>query len=356
MGSEFTRKYFPVKKGFIKRTVGSVKATDDVTFDIYKGETFGLVGESGCGKTTVGKLILQLHKADSGEILFEGTDLTKLSKSELQKYRKDIQIIFQDPYGSLNAKMKVGTILAEGIKKHKLLPPDQIQPRVLELLKLVGLHESDVNKYPHEFSGGQRQRIGIARALILNPEFVVCDEAVSALDVSVRAQVLNLMRNMQQKKNLTYLFISHDLSVVRHISDRIAVMYLGQLIEKAPSELLFDKPTHPYTQALLSAIPVPSLKKKRERIILKGEITSPINPKPGCRFAARCPYATDRCRSEEPVLREIEPNHFVPSDGRQIRRHLYAPAGIWRGYTVLNDCLLCNRNCRQSDVICCAGL
>ena len=193
------KKYFPVKKGFIKRTVGSVKATDDVTFDIYKGETFGLVGESGCGKTTVGKLILQLHKADSGEILFEGTDLTKLSKSELQKYRKDIQIIFQDPYGSLNAKMKVGTILAEGIKKHKLLPPDQIQPRVLELLKLVGLHESDVNKYPHEFSGGQRQRIVVARALSFNPKLIVCDEPVSALDVSVQAQVLNLLEDLQKE-------------------------------------------------------------------------------------------------------------------------------------------------------------
>ena len=303
------KKYFPVKKGFIKRTVGSVKATDDVTFDIYKGETFGLVGESGCGKTTVGKLILQLHKADSGEILFEGTDLTKLSKSELQKYRKDIQIIFQDPYGSLNAKMKVGTILAEGIKKHKLLPPDQIQPRVLELLKLVGLHESDVNKYPHEFSGGQRQRIGIARALILNPEFVVCDEAVSALDVSVRAQVLNLMRNMQQKKNLTYLFISHDLSVVRHISDRIAVMYLGSVVEVAEKAQLYSNPMHPYTKALLSAIPLPDVKKKRQRIILEGDVPSAYNPPSGCKFHTRCPYATDRCRQEAPVLQEVEKGH-----------------------------------------------
>ena len=249
------KKYFPVKKGFIKRTVGSVKATDDVTFDIYKGETFGLVGESGCGKTTVGKLILQLHKADSGEILFEGTDLTKLSKSELQKYRKDIQIIFQDPYGSLNAKMKVGTILAEGIKKHKLLPPDQIQPRVLELLKLVGLHESDVNKYPHEFSGGQRQRIVVARALSFNPKLIVCDEPVSALDVSVQSQVLNLLKDIQAQYGLTYLFISHDLSVVRFISNRVCVMFLGKICEIGTAEEIYYDPKHPYTKGLLRSLP-----------------------------------------------------------------------------------------------------
>jgi oligopeptide/dipeptide ABC transporter ATP-binding protein len=305
------KKYFPVKKGLIKRTVGYVKATDNVSFTINRQETFGLVGESGCGKTTVGKLILRLHKEDSGQIIFEGEDLTKISKKELQKKRKDIQIIFQDPYGSLNTKMRVGTILAEGIRKHKLLPEDQIEARVLELLKLVGLHESDVNKYPHEFSGGQRQRIVVARALSFNPKLIVCDEPVSALDVSVQAQVLNLLEDLQKEFGISYLFIAHGMAVVRHISHRVGVMYLGKMVEIAETDELFEHCAHPYTQALLSSVPVANPLHKKNQIMLEGEVPNPINPPSGCRFHPRCRFACDQCREVEPELHEINAGHMV---------------------------------------------
>ena len=290
-----------------------VKAVDDVSFSVYPGEKFGLVGESGCGKTTTGKAILRVLDPTDGQVIYKGRDIAKLSRRELKSFRRELQLIFQDPYSSLDPRQSVYSILKEAVcADHKHRTEAEIRERCDELMTLVDLDPVMMgDRYPHEMSGGQRQRLGIARALACNPELIVCDEPVSALDVSIQAQILNLMQDLQEQMGLTYIFITHDLSVVNHFADDIAVMYLGQLIEKAPSEQLFDKPTHPYTQALLSAIPVPSLKKKRERIILKGEITSPINPKPGCRFAARCPYATDRCRSEEPVLREIEPNHFV---------------------------------------------
>ena len=308
------KKYFPVKKGFIKRTVGSVKATDDVTFDIYKGETFGLVGESGCGKTTVGKLILQLHKADSGEILFEGTDLTKLSKSELQKYRKDIQIIFQDPYASLDPKMKVREIVAEGIRAHQLVKGEkELRKRVDELLLMVGLDSQCADRFVHEFSGGQRQRISIARALAVEPEFIVCDEPISALDVSIQAQIVNLLGKLQKEKGLTYMFIAHDLSMVKYISDRVMVMYLGKVVEITASDQLYAHPAHPYTEALLSAIPIPDpeIEASKERIKLNGEIPSPVDPPAGCRFQNRCKYVTEKCKTEEPGLRLIGEDHYV---------------------------------------------
>ena len=314
------KKYFNTPKGLLH-------AVDDVNFTLERGKTLGIVGESGCGKSTTGRSILRLIEPTSGEVIFDGEDVCKKNKNELRLLRRDMQLIFQDPYASLDPRKTVSEIIAEPLKLQKLITdPKARMDRVRELMQVVGLADRLINTYPHELdggrltgintyrhdlAGGRRQRIGIARALAMKPKLIVCDEPVSALDVSIQAQILNLMQDLQEQMGLTYIFITHDLSVVNHFADDIAVMYLGQLIEKAPSEQLFDKPTHPYTQALLSAIPVPSLKKKRERIILKGEITSPINPKPGCRFAARCPYATDRCRSEEPVLREIEPNHFV---------------------------------------------
>ena len=295
------KKYFNTPKGLLH-------AVDDVNFTLERGKTLGIVGESGCGKSTTGRSILRLIEPTSGEVIFDGEDVCKKNKNELRLLRRDMQ----DPYASLDPRKTVSEIIAEPLKLQKLITdPKARMDRVRELMQVVGLADRLINTYPHELDGGRRQRIGIARALAMKPKLIVCDEPVSALDVSIQAQILNLMQDLQEQMGLTYIFITHDLSVVNHFADDIAVMYLGQLIEKAPSEQLFDKPTHPYTQALLSAIPVPSLKKKRERIILKGEITSPINPKPGCRFAARCPYATDRCRSEEPVLREIEPNHFV---------------------------------------------
>ena len=306
-------KYYKASSGkLFDKTV--FKAVNQVSFSVKRGETFGLVGESGCGKSTLAKLVMKLMEASGGKVIFDGENILEYDKQKMKQKRSDMQIIFQDPYSSLNPRMTVSQsiaapLLIQGV--YKANEKDKIQKKVDEMMDLVGLAKRFANSYPHELDGGRRQRIGIARALSLNPKFIVCDEPVSALDVSIQAQVLNLMQDLQEQMGLTYIFITHDLSVVNHFADDIAVMYLGQLIEKAPSEQLFDKPTHPYTQALLSAIPVPSLKKRRERIILKGEITSPINPKPGCRFAARCPYATDRCRSEEPVLREIEPNHFV---------------------------------------------
>ena len=299
-------------KKYFKTPKGMLHAVDDVNFTIEEGKTLGVVGESGCGKSTTGRAILRLHEPTSGEVIFNGENILTKNADEMRLLRRQMQLIFQDPYASLDPRNTVSEIIGEPLKLQKLIPnKNERLDKVYELMETVGLAERLVNTYPHELDGGRRQRIGIARALAMEPKFIVCDEPVSALDVSIQAQILNLMQDLQEKMGLTYMFITHDLSVVHHFADDIAVMYLGQLIEKAPSGMLFDKPTHPYTQALLSAIPVPSLNKKRERILLKGEITSPINPKPGCRFAARCPYATDRCRSEEPKLREIEPHHFV---------------------------------------------
>ncbi len=305
------KKYFPVKKGLMKKTVAYVKATDDVSFEIREQETFGLVGESGCGKTTVGKLIMRLHKADSGEIIYNGEDLVTMSKPDLKKKRREIQMIFQDPYGSLNTKMRVEDILAEGIKKHKLLPKDQIEGRVKELLGLVGLHESDAAKYPHEFSGGQRQRIVVARALSFNPKLIVCDEPVSALDVSVQASILNLLEDLQKELGISYLFIAHGMAVVKHISHRVGVMYLGKIVEVADTNELFDHCVHPYTQALLSSVPVANPFHEKQQIELEGEVPNPINPPAGCRFHPRCRYACDICKKEEPQLKEVREGHFA---------------------------------------------
>ena len=299
------KKYFSTPRGMLH-------AVDDVSFTLDKGKTLGVVGESGCGKSTTGRAILRLLEPTGGEVLFEGEDLNKLNKEEMRKKRKDLQIIFQDPFSSLNPRKTISQTIAEALKLNKIVTDkQQMQQRVLELMEMVGLAERLYNTYPHELDGGRRQRIGIARALAVNPKFIVCDEPVSALDVSIQAQILNLMEDLQEKMGLTYMFITHDLSVVHHFSNDIAVMYLGKLIEKAPSDELFKNPTHPYTQALLSAIPLPNIHKKLDRVILKGEITSPIEPKPVCRFANRCNYATDRCRSEEPQLKEISPGHFV---------------------------------------------
>ena len=299
------KKYFSTPRGMLH-------AVDDVSFTLDKGKTLGVVGESGCGKSTTGRAILRLLEPTGGEVLFEGEDLNKLNKEEMRKKRKDLQIIFQDPFSSLNPRKTISQTIAEALKLNKIVTDkQQMQQRVLELMETVGLAERLYNTYPHELDGGRRQRIGIARALAVNPKFIVCDEPVSALDVSIQAQILNLMEDLQEKMGLTYMFITHDLSVVHHFSNDIAVMYLGKLIEKAPSDELFKNPTHPYTQALLSAIPLPNIHKKLDRVILKGEITSPIEPKPVCRFANRCNYATDRCRREEPQLKEISSGHFV---------------------------------------------
>ena len=299
-------KYFKVGKKQI------LKAVDNVSFNIRKGETLGLVGESGCGKTTCGRTIIKLYDATSGEVLFDGQDISKIKhREESLKFKKNAQIIFQDPYASLNPRMSVSEIIAEPMKLHKLYSKDEIFAHTQELMKTVGLAERLTNSYPHELDGGRRQRIGIARALALNPKFIVCDEPVSALDVSIQAQILNLLQELQEKLGLTYIFITHDLSVVHYFSDDIAVMYLGRLIEKAPSVELFANPSHPYTQALLSAIPIPKLGAKKERIVLKGEITSPVNPKPMCRFAPRCIHAKDICFKEEPKMKEIAPGHEV---------------------------------------------
>ncbi len=299
-------------KKYFKTPRGMLHAVDDVSFTLERGKTLGIVGESGCGKTTTGRTILRLEEPTSGQIIFDGRDITKLSKHEMRKLRKDMQLIFQDPFSSLDPRMTVSQAIEEPIKLAGLIKDKNKRfMRVLELMDTVGLAQRLVNTYPHELDGGRRQRIGIARALAMNPKFIVCDEPVSALDVSIQAQILNLMKQIQKEYGLTYIFITHDLSVVNHFSDDIAVMYLGRLIEKAPSEKLFDNPMHPYTQALLSAIPIPSLHNRKERILIKGEITSPINPKPVCRFANRCPYCTEICQSQEPPLVEVEPQHFV---------------------------------------------
>jgi len=299
------KKYYKVPKGMLH-------AVDGVTFSIDKGKTLGIVGESGCGKTTAGRAILRLVEPTSGQIIFDGVDILKLNKNEMRHIRKDMQLIFQDPFSSLNPRKTIAQTIEEPIILAKMIPDKNKRfMRVMELMETVGLAERLVNTYPHELDGGRRQRIGIARALAMNPKFIICDEPVSALDVSIQAQILNLMKKIQREMGLTYIFITHDLSVVNHFSDDIAVMYLGRLIEKAPSEILFANPVHPYTKALLSAIPVPRIHNRPQRILLRGEITSPINPEPVCRFANRCNYAEPICSKEEPVLIEIEPNHFV---------------------------------------------
>jgi len=306
-------KYFPIKKGFFSREVGNVKAVNGVTVDIYKGETLGLVGESGCGKSTLGRSIIRLIEPTRGEVIFSGKNILNYSSRELRQARRHMQIIFQDPYASLNPRMTIGSIIGEPLSIHKLVSSKREKvDRVVELLNEVGLRPDLLNRYPHEFSGGQRQRIGIARAIALKPEFIVCDEPVSALDVSIQAQVINLLSDLQKKFKLTYLFIAHDLKVVEYISNRVAVMYLGEIAELARSEDIYRDPKHPYTQALLSAIPVPDPKAKKQRILLKGDVPSPINPPPGCPFHTRCHYKiVERCKTEHPALRELAPGHWV---------------------------------------------
>lgn len=306
------KKYFPIKGGILKRTIGHLKAVDGVSLQIHKGETLGIVGESGSGKTTFGRVLLRLLKPTDGQIIFNGVDITNLSNSRLQPLRKDMQIIFQDPFASLNPRMSIEELIEEPLIIQKLLPKNERKQQVVEMLEKVGLRSSDRMKYPHEFSGGQRQRISIARALILNPMFVICDEPVSALDVSIQSQVLNLMKDLQDDLGLTFLFISHDLSVIKHISDRVAVMYLGRIVEITTKRKIYETPLHPYTQALISAIPViDEDERTREKIILKGDLPNPADPPSGCPFRTRCPLVHDRCENERPELTEIEPNHFV---------------------------------------------
>jgi peptide/nickel transport system ATP-binding protein len=303
--------YYPIKGGFFKRTVGNVKAVDDVSFEILKGETLGLVGESGCGKSTTGRTILRLTKPTDGKIIFDGKDITNLSGTTLRKIRQDFQMVFQDPYASLNPKQMVGDVVAEPIKNYYKKSSKELKPEIIELLKKVGLPEDAYYKYPHEFSGGQRQRIGIARALALRPKLIIADEPVSALDVSVQSQVLNLLKELQEEFDLTFLFIAHDLSVVKHMSDRIGVMYLGGIVEISDKNGLYAEPLHPYTKALISAIPYPDPRRKKERIILEGDVPSPANPPTGCPFHPRCAFATDECRAVKPALKEVKPGHRV---------------------------------------------
>ena len=299
------KKYFKTRSGFLH-------AVDDVSFTIDQGKTLGVVGESGCGKSTTGRSILRLIEPTSGEVYFNGTDVMKLSKHGIRKMRKDMQIIFQDPFSSLDPRKTIHQIISEPLHIHKMCGSKQeIDQRVRELMDTVGLAERLINTYPHELDGGRRQRIGIARALAVNPKFIVCDEPVSALDVSIQAQILNLLKELQQTMGLTYMFITHDLSVVNYFSDDIAVMYLGRMVEKAPAQELFEHPMHPYTQALLSAITIPELGKQRERVLIKGEVTSPINLPDECRFAKRCGYCSEHCKKHEPEFKEIRPNHFV---------------------------------------------
>ena len=307
-------KHFPIKQGIIiQKQVGAVRAVDGISFDVYEGETLGLVGESGCGKSTTGRTVLQLFRPTAGSVHFNGTDLVALKGEDLRKMRRKMQMIFQDPYASLNPRMTVGEIIGEPLVVHKVASQKEIDERVDHLLELVGLNPAFSTRYPHEFSGGQRQRIGVARALALQPSFIVCDEPISALDVSIQAQVVNLLEDLQKQFNLTYLFIAHDLSMVRHISDRIAVMYLGVIVELADREELYLKPLHPYTRALLSAVPIPDpiADAKRERVILKGDVPSPVNPPSGCRFRTRCPIAEGVCAESRPEFREVKPGHFV---------------------------------------------
>jgi oligopeptide transport system ATP-binding protein len=305
--------HFPIYRGVIQRQVGAVRAVDGVSFDIKRGETLGLVGESGCGKSTTGRTILQLYRPTSGSVHFENVDLVHLKGEELRKTRRKMQMIFQDPYASLNPRMTVADIVGEPLVVHDVAKGKEIQDRVQHLLEIVNLNPSFSSRYPHEFSGGQRQRIGIARALALQPSFIICDEPISALDVSIQAQVVNLLEELQEQFNLTYLFIAHDLSMVKHISDRVAVMYLGVIVELATRDELYSKPLHPYTQALLSAVPIPDpiADAKRQRTILQGDVPSPANPPSGCRFRTRCPIAEAVCAESRPEFREIKPGHFV---------------------------------------------
>lgn len=300
-------------KKYFSTPHGALHAVDNVTFNIEKGKTIGIVGESGCGKSTLGKTLMRLHEPTSGEVLYNGVDIAGMPLKKFKKeYRSHIQMIFQDPYASLDPRMDVLQLIEEPIRvNNKKLSKKEVEDKAKEMMELVGLAKRLETAYPHELDGGRRQRIGIARALSLNPSFIVCDEPVSALDVSIQAQILNLLMDLQEQRGLTYMFITHDMSVVKHISDDIAVMYLGQMIEKCPSDEIFRDTIHPYSQALLSAIPIPDVHAKHERMVLKGELTSPINPKPCCRFAKRCPYATEKCRQEEPKLREMRPNHLV---------------------------------------------
>lgn len=304
-------KYFPVRSGIFQRVTDWVQAVDKVSFAVKKGETLGMVGESGCGKTTVGRTLLRLVEPTSGSVTFEGKDVLKMGARELKPLRRDMQIIFQDPYASLNPRMPIGESVMEGLQIHNIGSPKERWDIAINMLKKVGLEEYHARRYPHEFSGGQRQRIGIARALALNPKFIVCDEPVSALDVSIQSQVLNILKDLQSEFGLTYLFIAHNLSVVEHISDRVAVMYLGKMVELTDRESLYREPLHPYTKALLSAIPVAHPEQKRERTILKGDVPSPLNPPSGCRFHTRCPIAVDKCSQEEPEFKEIRPGHWV---------------------------------------------
>ena len=305
------KKYFPVRGGILQRVQGWVKAVDDVSFFIYEGESFGLVGESGCGKTTVGRTILRLIPATDGHVIYDGQDIYNLNASDLKKMRRRMQIIFQDPYSSLDPRMPVGESISEGLKIHTDKTGQERYDIVVEMLSRVGLRADHARRYPHEFSGGQRQRIGIARSLALRPEFIVCDEPVSALDVSIQAQVLNILKELQKDFGLTYLFIAHNLSVVEHFSDRVGVMYLGKMVEMASRDDLFADPLHPYTQSLMSAIPIPDPKVKRKRILLQGEVPSPLNPPDGCRFHTRCPLAFDKCAQEEPLFKDYGQEHYA---------------------------------------------
>ncbi len=309
---ENLKKYFPIRRGLLQRHVGDVKAVDDVSFDVYRGETLGLVGESGCGKTTAGRTIIRIYEPTSGHVIFKDKDLASLRANEMREMRRSMQMIFQDPYASLNPRMSVLKIVGEPLEVFRLANKEERRERVAHLLRLVGLNPDFMIRYPHEFSGGQRQRIGLARSLALNPDLIICDEPISALDVSIQAQVVNLLEDLQQELGLTYIFIAHDLSMVRHISDRVAVMYLGKIVELTDRDTLYANPLHPYTQALLSAIPVPDplIEESRHRILLEGDLPSPANPPKGCNFCTRCPQVRDICELEEPPFIEVEPGHF----------------------------------------------